>query len=169
MNFTNEKGFTVVELLIAMMLTGIVTGFTFKAYRYFENSFYNWQQRVALQEVSRRIVSTVCSDLQLARAIEEAENTAIEMRSRDNRLVSYTLRNGLLLRNGHVLNKDKKMKITSLRFETFDEENQNISNHFSQEKVGRVEVRVAVKHKSGRKFKLVSSVCLRNIREFEYE
>lgn len=169
MNFSNEKGFTVVELLVAMMLTGIVTGFTFKAYRYFEEGFYRWQERVRLEETSRRIVSTVCSDLQLARAIEEAENTAIEMRSRDNRLVSYTLRNGLLLRNGHVLNKDKKMKITSLRFEYFDEENQNITNHFLQDKVARVEVRLAVIHKTGRKFQLASSVCLRNIREFEYE
>ena len=73
----DTRGFTAVELLVAMTLTGLIVGVSYKSYLFFQQNFVRWQERTGLEEAARRAMIALPNDIQALRRILQAEDQSM--------------------------------------------------------------------------------------------
>ena len=97
-----ESGFTVVEMLVAIVLSSIIIGIAWQGYRGFQQVNLNWRRRAALQEPARIILNGLVARLRYARAILDYDETSLVFLDR------FATRKKVTARNCHLSRLDRR-------------------------------------------------------------
>jgi type II secretory pathway component PulJ len=100
----NEKGYTIIELMIALSLSMITIGFIYEAYFISARMLKNWQDKIRCEDTALICMDSLCRDV--LRSVDfkntgESETTLI---GDDDRAIVYRFHDGNLFRNGFQIN-----------------------------------------------------------------
>ncbi len=160
----DSRGFTAAELVVAMTLIGLLVGFSFKAYLYFQTNFVNWQQRVSLEETGRRIIGKVADDLLMLRKVVNAQKSSLSFIDFNGKVVTYEYTKQNILRNSRALLK-KSIIAEKMQFYYFTA-NDNMQDIIDAKNINQIQILLILKNKRQAAFELVTTVTLRNKRLF---
>ncbi len=116
-NITDEKGFSLVEILVVLALTGILGGIMITTYFSMEKSFTEWRQNSILERETYKLIHIVAEDLYKVVEIDEVSAHFISFKRSDNHQVQYELREQNLTRNDRMLN-NPDLFVTQFNIET---------------------------------------------------
>lgn len=155
-----DSGYTIVELLIALTLLGIVTGLAYQGYRFLQRSFQRWQSRVALEQDGGRIMSAIRNDIILWKRIEHAEAATLSVVRDDNKRIVYRLADQQVLRNGRELNPEG-VAVARFEFTYFVHDNESETNPYVTE-IDAIAIALTVENRAGN-FELRCRMSKRNL------
>jgi len=156
-----ESGFTVVEMLVAIVLSSIIIGIAWQGYRGFQQVNLNWRRRAALQEPARIILNGLVARLRYARAILDYDETSLVFLDRFATRKKVTARNGQIFIDGHPMIARDAVK-AHLRF-TFFSDDAEVNPVFADEKIAdKIKMVIIISNPKGEKFNLETIVHLRN-------
>lgn len=160
-----SHGFTAVELLVAMALVGLIVGFSYKGYLFFQKNFIHWQERVSMEETGRRIINALINDLQTMRKVIEAEENSITFVDFERKIVTYSFKDQGVFKNGRqLLNED--LTVAKLQFSYFTSNDDSFNFIDNKMNIEKIQIHLLVKNKRRASFELISAVTLRNKRLF---
>ncbi len=117
-NIADEKGFSLVEILVVLALTGILGGVMITAYLFMEKSFTEWRQNSILERETHKLIRIVAEDLYKVVDIDEASAHFISFKRSDNHRVQYGISEQNLTRNDRILN-NPGLFVTRFNMETY--------------------------------------------------
>ena len=106
-----EAGFTTMELLVAGVITAILSTSIYAAYHFSLKQQKKWERRTHLERSVNLSFNRLMRDLQIASDLVIKESGEIDIETHD-RLIRYSLRDSLLYRNGAPVN-DKHSRIST--------------------------------------------------------
>jgi prepilin-type N-terminal cleavage/methylation domain-containing protein len=107
--FRDCRGFTTVELIVAMGLVGIVTAFAYASYIFVVRGINNWQDRVEMENTSHIIINAISKDLIAMEKLLQTEETSIRFVKSNHDTIGYWLQAGKLVINGKYIYEEKKI------------------------------------------------------------
>ena len=102
----DEHGYTLAEVVIAMMITAVVLHACYAAYGFARQYVDRWRDDVALENAAHRTLRDVTRRLTYAESIHVPTEGPWSA-TQNGRSVTYTLRNGRLLRDDVPLHDDR--------------------------------------------------------------
>lgn len=173
----DTRGFTAVELLVAITVTGVIVSLGFKGYRFFQQNFLRWQQRVVLEENSRRIMKAITLELQNLRRIVKAERHSLSFINEKRKRVIYSFEAWAVYKNGRTL-LPAEIQAERLEFEYYPAEVEHRYFDFlgDPERVSKIRIHLVLQSRQSDVFdyigggssgmELISVVHLRSRRDF---
>ena len=161
----NTRGFTAVELLVAMTLTGLIVGASYKSYLFFQQNVVRWQERTGLEEAARRVMIAVPNDMQTLRRILQAEDQSMTFMNQNRELVSYRLHKRNIFKNERPL-LNKGFFVKKLQFTYFVSDGNWIAYGGDVADIERIKVQLILENKRKTSFGLIAEITLRNKRLF---
>lgn len=159
------RGFTAVELLVAMTLTGLMVGVSYKSYLFFQQNFVRWQERTGLEEAARRVMIAVPNDIQTLRRILQAEDQSMTFMNQNRDIVSYRLHQRIFFKNERPL-LNKVFFVKKLQFTYFVSDGSWIEYGSDVADIERIKVQLVLEDKRKASFALIAEITLRNKRIF---
>jgi len=161
----DTRGFTAVELLVAMTLAGLIVGVSYKSYLFFQQNFVHWQERIGLEETARRVMIAIPSDILILRRILQAEDQSMTFMNQNRELVSYRLhKRNIFKKERPLLNKGIFVK--KLQFTYFVADGRWIEYGGDVADIERIKVQLVLEDKRKTSFALTTEITLRNKRLF---
>jgi len=161
----DTRGFTAVELLVAMTLTGLIVGVSYKSYFFFQQNFVRWQERVSLEEAARRVMIAVPNDIQTLRRILQAEDQSMTFVNQNRDIISYRLHKRNIFKNERPL-LNKGFFVKKLQFTYFVSNGRWIEYDGDVADIERIKVQLVLEDKRKTSFGLTTEITLRNKRLF---
>ncbi len=161
----DTRGFTTVELLVAMTITGLVVGVSYKSYFFYQQNFVRWRERTGLEEASRRVMITLPNDIQTLRRILQAEDEAMTFMSQNRDIITYRFYKRNIFKNERPL-LNKGFFVKKLQFRYFVSDGSWIEYGGDVADIERVKIQLVLKDKRETSFELISEITLRNKRLF---
>lgn len=100
-----EEGFTILEAMIALLLTSLVVGMAYASYAFLSRFVTRWQGQMTLENTVHRVLRDVTRRAHWADAVHEEEGGWVLV-SQDGSEVTYQHSDGTLLRNGQPMHGD---------------------------------------------------------------
>ncbi len=161
----DTRGFTAVELLVAMTLTGLIVGVSYKSYFFFQQNFVRWQGRINLEEAARRVMIVLPNDMQTLRRILQAEDQSMTFMNQNRDIVSYRLHKRNIFKNERPL-LNKSFFVKKLQFTYFVSDGSWIEYGGDVADIERIKVQLVLVDKRKTSFALTTEITLRNKRLF---
>ena len=160
-----QHGFTAVELLIALTVSGIIMGFGYQGYHFFQSNFKQWQDRVLVEENARRVMQAMVHDFRAMRALLVADETQISFLDANRRMVTYAFDRQTLTKNNRpILNRILGVRKLTLRYHTPN--GKYTSSFGGLQHISRIRIELVLLTPNQTTFELTSSVTLRHKRGF---
>jgi prepilin-type N-terminal cleavage/methylation domain-containing protein len=105
----NEKGFTLVEMLLTIGLIGFLAAVLAAAYHFSIRRGMDWQARTVLEENARVCINRVADDVVVCERISFVDDSTMTMSLFRPGNVRYERREGRVFRNGFPLNSRSVM------------------------------------------------------------
>ena len=102
--FRNERGFTLVEMLLAAGLLGFLASVTAVAYHFSIRLGSDWRARAVLEENARVCINRVAEDVAFCERISIVDDSTTLIRRFRPGTLLYKRRGGIVFRNGFPLN-----------------------------------------------------------------
>ncbi|MDX1548406.1 MAG: prepilin-type N-terminal cleavage/methylation domain-containing protein [Rhodothermales bacterium] len=112
---TDEAGYTLVELVVALLLAGVLASVLFSAHLAMLRWVEPWRRGVALENDAHLITRRLAADLAHAEQFFDDGAGRWRLTYRSGRSVAYRHEDGRLTRNGHPMHS-APVRITSVRF-----------------------------------------------------
>lgn len=159
---TDTKGFTVVELLVAITLMSIVGVLSSQVFLGFQRNRIQWQERVLLEQCGRRVLNAMIFDLQSLRTLLDSEENSIKLIDSKRKLIRYLLHENVIRRNGRSVlpaGIDAKM----LKFSYYSSQGRELNMILSDKaSIARIRVTLILRNQKQKRFELTSAAMLRN-------
>lgn len=101
---SSEKGFTSIELLVAISIALGLVGFVYEAYFFTMRMNASWQRKMEVDNTGWICMHRLSRDLIRAEQLSNLSDSSATLTNTDHRRIVYSLRNGVLFRNGMRLN-----------------------------------------------------------------
>lgn len=95
----SEAGFTIVELMAAMVISSLVVALSLAMYLFAERLMGNWQKRTELTGVVDRCTQAIAEDAFLSSNLYESNDSSLVLGEAAGDTVSYEFSHGRVLRN----------------------------------------------------------------------
>ncbi|MEX2345033.1 MAG: prepilin-type N-terminal cleavage/methylation domain-containing protein [Balneolaceae bacterium] len=102
-NHKGEEGFSLVEVLVVIALTGIVMWLTFAVYLFGQRYFVNWNQNLSLQNELHVIIQGITEDVYRAERIAGFGEEELILKMDDQNERVYHVKDDTLFRNTRSL------------------------------------------------------------------
>src|SRR5574341_1394229 len=103
----DSRGLTLVELLVAIVLSSLLLTFVFSLHLFSNKLVFNWQKKTALEDATLLCMEALTRDLQGMDEVIDAGKHKISFRNLADREIDYQWNGQQILRNGETLNKEK--------------------------------------------------------------
>jgi prepilin-type N-terminal cleavage/methylation domain-containing protein len=103
----DSKGLTLVELLVALVLSSLLLSFVFTLHLFSNKLVFNWQKKTALEDATLLCMETLIGDLQSMDEVIDAGKHKISFKDLAGREIAYLWNGHQILRIGETLNKEK--------------------------------------------------------------
>ncbi len=98
-----EKGFTTVELLMAITITFITVGFVYGLYYASQRTLHKWNQKINLEDAAFICIKQMTNDIVHAYSIKVISSDSLVIAQTHNEQILYCRLNENLYRNGYPL------------------------------------------------------------------
>lgn len=102
---TNNEGYTITELLVALLIGSLIIGFCFTAYEFSQRIYSVWNKKNEIERNSNSVFQTIAFDIERAKEVE-LYHDSLSMRLIGNKHVVFRFDQGNLWRNEVQLNND---------------------------------------------------------------
>jgi len=126
----HEKGFTTIELLMAISITFITVGFIYGVYYESQRTLRTWNQKINLEDAAFICIKQLTSDMAHAYSIKVLNNDSLVIVQVNDKQILYCRLNDNVYRNGYPL-LDKDHRIVDWSFQ----EHSKFSTENNQENV----------------------------------
>jgi prepilin-type N-terminal cleavage/methylation domain-containing protein len=99
----DNQGFSLVELLVALTLIGLVSGFVWSAWLFSDQSLRQWREHIKLQTEFHTLLNGISEDLYRAKLIRSVDSQHILLEVSDTLSHDFTIENKKLLLNDKPL------------------------------------------------------------------
>lgn len=157
-----ERGFTLVEVVVAVLIFSLVMGAALVLYQQGVFSWNREEARVDVQENLRIGLDRMSRELRSAVALYEATNNSIGFKSADGKTVRYYHRDdvGQLMREVDGGHNPVASYVTALRLAYYDADNNPTQN---LENIRRVEITLTGRKGGGPEVTMTTSVKIRTL------
>lgn len=105
-NFRDASGFTLNEVLVALVVGGLVISFGMSLFVFSSRVFHSWQKRSALRQTTERAVQRLAYDVMRSKGILSPSGTSLSLESGTGHLIRYTLDSGRIVRGEDTLDAE---------------------------------------------------------------
>jgi len=109
-----ENGFTSVELMVAIILTLIITGFVYLVYSYSIKIMRTWRENMDIENTVSLCIHRITKDITSASRIVTMTDHEMNLMIDDRKTVRYQHHESRLLRNGLPMHHEKLQVISTL-------------------------------------------------------
>lgn len=106
-NQNKEKGFTIIEMLVAITITGILITVVYMAYHFSLRHLRTWEKLSVLERESSIIAQQLRSDILESQKVKNTGLSEWEIVGLDGKEIWYQFQEGTLLRNQFPMNKEE--------------------------------------------------------------
>jgi prepilin-type N-terminal cleavage/methylation domain-containing protein len=107
----DERGFTMQELLVVMIVGSLLISLSFSVYAFTHKLFLSWQTKSEGRDAVERVVQQVMYDIQKSKSIDAITDTTLILKSVYEKDVAFLFKNGNIYRNSTPLLYQPVMKI----------------------------------------------------------
>ena len=104
--YTDEKGFSLVEMLVVIAITGVIAWLTFSIYLFGQRYFINWNKKLNLQNELHVIIQGLAEDIYRAEHIVAFEENKLVLQMGDQSERVCQAQDDTLFRNKRNLLSD---------------------------------------------------------------
>lgn len=102
---TNNEGYTITELLVALLIGSLIIGFCFTAYEFSQRIYSVWNKKNEIERNSNFVFQTIAFDIERAKEVK-LYHDSLSMLLIGNKHIVYRFDQGNLWRNEVQLNND---------------------------------------------------------------
>jgi len=159
---SNQKGMTLLELIIVMVLIGIVSIFITGVMFYEINLFDSLSNRTDKLQISRDALRMISRDIRQIMApdsISQAYLNSIQFDDVDDFTIAYTFLNNQIFRNGDLLQNS----VQDLEFEYFDGSGNQLTSPVSNpSQIRTISINLTTSLSNSQSFNLTTKIYPRN-------
>lgn len=108
-----ENGFTIQEVLVAIIVGSLLVGFSLSAFLFVSRIHRSWQSRSDIEQTTGRTVQTITLDVLRSKAATVSDSM-ITLEWPGGRRVHYLLGNSAVTRNGVQLAPDSSVRVGAI-------------------------------------------------------
>ena len=123
-HITNDRGFSLVELLVVLTLIGILSVFVMSSYFFASESIYTWRNNLKLENAIHLLLSGMAEDIYKSEHIIKIEDQSLSLKMIDGTERRYYLDDGILFRGSHSL-LTANLEVASLNFSNLSDKSEN--------------------------------------------
>jgi prepilin-type N-terminal cleavage/methylation domain-containing protein len=110
--FSDSRGFTIRELIVALVVGSILVGYAFELYVFAQRIVTQWRKKAELSEVVCQALNRMTLDLQRGDEVETHGDSVYVVRA-DSRIVAlYKMSGGMLARNDVRMNDPSSVALS---------------------------------------------------------
>lgn len=99
-NRRNDRGFTVHEVLVVIVVGSVVLGLGLAALLFAGRMFSGWQARSGVKQEMESLARTILFDVLRSKVVMETSDTLLMFQLNDGRVISHRVAGGRVYRNG---------------------------------------------------------------------
>jgi len=107
----DERGFTMQELLVVMIVGSLLISLSFSVYAFTHKLFLSWQTKSEGRDAVERVLQQVVYDIQKSKSIDAITDTTLILKSVYEKDVAFLFKDGNIYRNSMPLLYQPAMKI----------------------------------------------------------
>jgi prepilin-type N-terminal cleavage/methylation domain-containing protein len=102
----NNEGFTLPELMVALIVGSLVVSFTYSLFTFTERMFVGWKKKAELHNMVERAIEQIAFDIEHSKHIDELTDSTLVVKQELEKIVGYNFRSTMAFRNGDRLATD---------------------------------------------------------------
>jgi type II secretory pathway component PulJ len=103
MSVSGNKGYTVIETVVALFIGSMVTGFALSAFLFFHATHGTMNRRTEVESTAFRILHAIASDIERGTSLSMPSDSALVVNITGSRIVEFRLDGRGVQRNGAAL------------------------------------------------------------------
>lgn len=107
----DESGFTINELIVAMVVGSILVGYAFELYVFASRIITSWRARTEIAAAAEGVLNRMTLDLQRSSDLIQEGDSVFVMISDNREIASYRLSGGMVMRGDVHMHESEKTRI----------------------------------------------------------
>lgn len=109
--FADQAGFTINELIVAMVVGSILVGYAFELYVFASRIVSAWRAKTGISTAAERVLGQMTLDLQRSSSLIQEGDSVFVMASDNREIASYHVSHGVVSRNGVAMHPQEKIQV----------------------------------------------------------
>ena len=112
--FRSEDGFTIQEILVAIIVGSILVSMCLSVFLFSSKLLFRWQRNVEVREAADRILQTIAMDVQTARSVMIAGDSSMVLERDGGRNITYRFDGGVWRNDVRLVSNGKIASLVSI-------------------------------------------------------
>jgi prepilin-type N-terminal cleavage/methylation domain-containing protein len=102
----NEDGFTLTELMVAIMVGALMVSFTYSLYTFVGHLVSAWKKTTEIRSVAERSARQIAGDIERSKSCSELTDSSLVLIQGMDKTIRYSFQPSMAYRNGDALDID---------------------------------------------------------------
>ncbi len=107
----DESGFTINELIVAMVVGSILVGYAFELYVFASRIITSWRARTEIAAAAEGVLNRMTLDIQRSSELIQEGDSVFVMISDNREIASYHVSKGMVSRGGIAMHSEEKVQV----------------------------------------------------------
>ncbi len=109
----SEAGFSMTELLAALLIGSTIAGFCYSAYIYSQKMFLTWDRKSHVVRLTDGTLQTLAADMRKAKSVVLVSDSILSMQQICGKKITYRIGRDPVMRNDVTFNCDSSIALTT--------------------------------------------------------